>query len=185
MGKLGSIIKFGFRSNEGFTLIEVILVIVILAFGITGVSALFIQGAIDSSYAQLATIAITLGQDQMEEIRSKCWDETDTLTLPCDGPANPSVPLAPEGEGREDFDDVDDFNGLNNSPPQDSQGTGMTSFSRYTRTVDVCYVDADALDLCLDISVVAPTAFKRVSVIVTWGTAGDQIQLVSVFSNHS
>ncbi|HEX9758695.1 MAG TPA: type II secretion system protein [Nitrospiria bacterium] len=181
MGKLGSFTKFNLRTDEGFTLIELVLVIVILAFGITGVSAFFIQGAIDSSYAQLATIGMTLAQDQMEEIQSKCWDETETFTLPCDGPITPSFPLGPEGEGRSAFDDVDDFNGLSNSPPQDSQGTPMASFSRYTRTVGVCYVNAAALDVCVG----GPTSFKRVSVIVSWGSAGDQIQLVTVVSHHS
>jgi MSHA pilin protein MshD len=116
----------------------------------------------------------------MEEIRSKCWDETATTSLPCNGPITPSAVLGPDGEGRGVFDDVDDYNGLVNTPPQDSQGNPLASYALYTRSVTVCYVNSGVLDTC----VAGPTPYKRVLVTVAWGGAGDQVQLVTVFSNH-
>ena len=169
------------REEKGFTLLELVLVILVLGIGISGVAIYFTQTAYDSSRGQLTATAVILAQDINEEIRAKCWDETSTTALPCNGPVIASLPLAPEGEGRATFDDIDDFNGLNNNPPQDSQGMPMAAFPVYTRSAAVCYVNSGALNSCVG----GPTPFKRVTATVSWGSAGDQVQIISVFSNRS
>ena len=166
--------------NKGFTLIEVILIILILGVGITGVSVLFAQGALGSAQSEMATIGLSLAQNQMEEISSKCWDESETSVSPCKGAVSASLPLDSEGEGRGAFDDADDFNGVSNTPPQDSQGTSMAAFSSFTRTVEVWYVNAASMDSFVG----GPTDYKRISVTVAWGGSGAQVQLVKVISNH-
>lgn len=169
-------------NRRGFTLIEVILVILVLSFGLTGVLTYVTQAAQDSAYAHNVSVATTLAQDLMEEVRSKCWDETaTTVAAPCAGPVTPSA-IGSDAEGRSAYDDVDDFNSLSaggNTPPEDSQGLGMAAFPYFTQQAAVCYVDAAALDAC----VAGPTNYKRVSVTISW-SAVDQVNLVSVFSNY-
>jgi len=170
------------RAQRGFTLIEVILVILVLSIGLTGVLTYVTQAAQDSAYAHNVSVATTLAQDLMEEIRSKCWDESATATVPCAGAVAPSVIGADGGEGRAAYDDVDDYNSLpagGNTPPQNSQGLAMAAFPYFTQRAAVCYVASAALDTCI----AGPTNYKRASVTIAW-SATDQVQLVSVFSNH-
>ncbi|MFQ5598431.1 MAG: prepilin-type N-terminal cleavage/methylation domain-containing protein [Nitrospiria bacterium] len=170
------------QNYKGFTLIEVVLVILILAVGLTGVLGYITQAAEDSAYAHNVSTATTLSQDLMEEIRSKCWDESATTVPPCSGSVTPSIIGSDGGETRAAYDDVDDFNSLpagGNTPPEDSQGVGMGAFPFFTQQATVCYVDAADLDTC----VAGPTDFKRVSVTISW-SAADQVNLVSVFSNR-
>ena len=178
-----------FKNEQGFTLIELILGIVILAVGLTGVLSYFTQGMRNSSYAQNTAVATTLAQDLMEEIRSKCWDQTATTVSPCGGTVTPSA-LGPDGgETRATYNDVDDFNGLSNTQPKDSQGStmpnpynNMTS-NTFLRTVSVCYVPGGNLN---DTSTCNTTTnYKRIAVTVSWrSVSGDQVQLVSVVTNH-
>ncbi len=178
------------KNEQGMTLLELVLVITVLAIGLTGVLLYFIQGTKDSSYAQNTAVATVLAQDLMEEIRSKCWDETATTTLPCNGAVTPSAqPLGPDpGDtcttlNRTGCDDVDDFNGLIINPPRNSQGTAMpTAYNIFTQQASVCYVNSADLNTCVP----SPTTtnYKRVTVTISWGSAGDQVQLVSVATNH-
>jgi len=170
------------KNEQGMTLLELILMIVVLAVGLTGVLVYFIQGVKNSSNAQITSVATVLAQDLMEEIRSKCWDETATTVSPCNGAVTPSATLGPNGgETRATYDDVDDFNGLNNTPPQNSQGGAMpAAFNNFTQTVAVCYVAAGALNTCSG----GTSNYKRIAVTISWGSVGDNVQLVSVVTNH-
>src|ERR1700694_5081535 len=114
-----------FKNEQGFTLLELILCIVILAVGLTGVLTYFAQGMKNSSYAQNTASATMFAQDLMEEIKSKCWDQTATIVSPCGGTVTPSAIGPDGGETRATYNDVDDFSGLNNTPPKDSQGASM------------------------------------------------------------
>lgn len=181
--------KTVFKNEQGFTLLELILCIVILAVGLTGVLSYFTQGMRNSSYAQNIAIATILAQDLMEEIKSKCWDQTATTVSPCSGAVTPSA-IGPDGvETRATYNDVDDFNGLSNSPPKNSQNVLMPNpynnmtVNTFTQTVSVCYVAAGTLNTCI----VSPgtSNFKRIAVTISWGSVtGDQVQLVSVVTNH-
>ena len=168
---------------------ELILGIVILAVGLTGVMSYFTQGARNSSYAQNTAVATDLAQDLMEEIRSKCWDQTATTVAPCSGTVTPSALGPDSGETRATYNDVDDFTGLSNTPPKDSQGSTMTNpynnmaQNTFTQAVTVCYVPGSNLN---DTSTCNTTTnYKRIAVTISWGsTSGDQVQLVSVVTNH-
>lgn len=163
-------------------MIEVILVILVLAIGLTGVLTYVTQAAQDSAYSRNVSVATTLAQDVMEELRSKCWDETATTAALCAGVVTPSPIGLDGGETRITYDDVDDFealSGVGNTPPQNSQGVPMVVFPYFTQRATVCYVNTAALDTC----VAGPTNYKRVSVTISW-SVNDQVVLVSVFSNH-
>ena len=163
-------------------LIEVVLIILVISIGLTGVLSYVGQAAQDSAYAHNASVATTLAQDLMEEIRSKCWDETSAATPPCAGAITASAIGADGGETRINYDDVDDFNSLpvgGNNPPRDSQGAAMAAYPVFTERAVVCYVDEVALNTC----VAGPSDFKRVSVTISWSVL-DRVELVYVFSNH-
>jgi hypothetical protein len=82
---------------------------------------------------------------------------------------------------RATYDDVDDFNGLNNTPLLNSQGGAMpAAYNFFTQQATVCYVVAAGLDTCIG----GTSNYKRVAVTVSWGAAGDQVQLVSMATNH-
>jgi len=170
-------------NHRGFTLVEVILIILLLSIGLTGVLSYAGQSAKDSAYAHNLSIATTLAQDLMEEVRSKCWDETATVAATCSGAVTPSAIGVDAAETRATYDDMDDFNSLSvggNTPPQDAQGTAMAAFPFFTQRASVCYVDSAALDTC----VAGPTDFKRIDVNIAW-SANDQVQVVRIFSNHA
>jgi MSHA pilin protein MshD len=176
------------KNEQGLTLLELVLIIVVLAVGLTGVLTYFIQGTKDSSYAQNTAVATVLAQDLMEEIRSKCWDQTATTVSPCNGAVTPSATLGPDGgEMRATYNDVDDFNGLSNNPPQNSLGASMTQYPIFRQIVLVCYVPGTNLN---DTSACAtPTNYKRIDVRVCWSAScvpgtGDLVELVSVATNH-
>ncbi len=171
------------QNHRGFTLVEVILIILLLAIGLTGVLTYVSQAAQDSAYAHNLSVATTLAQDLMEEIRAKCWDETSTTGAACSGTVSASAIGADGPETRVNYDDIDDFNSLppaGNTPPQDSQGAAMAAYPFFTQRAAVCYVNPGALDTCVP----GPTDYKRVSVSIEW-SASDQVQLVSIFTNHA
>jgi MSHA pilin protein MshD len=169
------------KKEKGMTLLEVILMILVLSVGLTGVLVYFVQGVRNSSNSQIATVANVLAQDLMEEIRSKCWDETSTTLAPCGGAVTASTIGADGGEARASYDDVDDFNGLSNTPPRDSQGNAMpAAFNDYTRSSSVCYVASSDLNTCAG----GTSNYKKITVTVSWGSVGDQVQLVGVATNH-
>ena len=181
------------RNKNGFTLLELILVIVVLAVGLTGTLIAFTQGTQNSAYSQNMAVATVLAQDLMEEIRSKCWDETAVAAapaLPCSGPVAPSLPpLGPDGETRATYDDVDDFNALSiapNTPPRNSQGAAMATYNIFTQKAEVCYVDPNAgvngLNICL--AGAATSNYKKIVVTISWGVQNDQVQLTTVATNH-
>ncbi len=175
----------GVRKKNGFTLLELILVIVVLAVGLTGTLLAFTQGTQNSSYSQNTAVATVLAQDLMEEIRSKCWDQTATPP-PCGVPTGYSA-IGPDGvETRATYNDVDDFNALSvtgNTPPQNSQGAAMpAAYAIFTQKASACYVAKTDLNKCL----IAPATsdYKKITVTISWGAQGDQVQLTTIATNH-
>ena len=67
--------------KDGFTLIELMIVIFILIVGIIGVLQMFPLGIQIGKSAEMATSAAQLGQGEMEEIISKSYDEVSAGTI--------------------------------------------------------------------------------------------------------
>ncbi len=158
------------RDERGFTLIDLILVIIIVAIAIPPMLALFIQMVSGSTFGVTVSRANALASTLREEIQSKKWDESAPP---------PSLILGPEtGESRAIFDDVDDFDGLDESPPRDSQGAILAGFTGFRQQVSVCYVTNTDFDTCIG----GPTMYKQVTVTVT-GPEGRTTQLVTVIGS--
>jgi MSHA pilin protein MshD len=167
-------------NERGFTLIELVMTIVVLGIAVSGLMVYFIQGVGTSHQSQQRVVALTLAQDLMEEIDSKCWDNTAASSSPCAGTVTPSTIGPDSGEGRSTYDDVDDFNGMNNTPPKSSQGAGMTHFTGYTQKATVCYVASGTLNTCKGSGT---SDYKKIVVDILYG-AGNTIELVTLAVNH-
>ena len=109
----------------GVTLIEMVVVIAILAVGLTAVTQMLSRYTLSGAYSYDETKAVELAESIIGEIRSKRFDESSPVggVPPCDGVSGAlactiSVNLGPEaGETvspytRVNFDDVDDYDGV-------------------------------------------------------------------------
>ena len=165
-------------NKKGFTLIEIIMVIVLLGIIMPGIMLYFITGVKDSAIPQKRTTAVYLAEALMEEIKSKRWDEVTTINATC---SNATLPLVAEEATRDLYDDVDDFNGLNNAPPQDSQGASMgTNYPGFRQQAAVIYVNPATLDMDAGIR----TCYKRIQVDITDTTGNETISLVSLRTSY-
>lgn len=170
-------------NKKGFTLIEIVMIIVLLGIIMPGIMLYFMQGVKDSAKPQRRNTAIFLAEALMEEIKSKRWDETAAINSTC---SNASATLGFEvGEtrigGATGFDDIDDFNGLNNMPPNDSQNNPMNNYPGYRQQVAVRYVDPTNLE---GSAASPPTCYKRIQVDITDTTSNETVSLVSLMTYY-
>ncbi len=59
----------GFKDSRGFTLLEVMITVVILAIGLLGLASLQVMAIKGNSFGQQMTVASTLAQNQLEQLR--------------------------------------------------------------------------------------------------------------------
>ncbi len=101
-------------STRGFSLIELLVVVFILAVGLTAVSGLFVAGSISTRKAQRISTALNAAQQQIERLRSAgfsgCAADPDIFTsadgyaileqdTDMTGQIGFSVPALPDGQG--------------------------------------------------------------------------------------
>ncbi len=96
--------------QQGFTLIELVIYILVFAVGVTAIMSLMPQILASGSNSTIRLRGVQVAQAVMEEITAKRWDET----TPNGGGAatTPTLPASfgPDGElSIQDFDDVDDY----------------------------------------------------------------------------
>lgn len=170
--------------KKGFTLIEIVMIIIVVSIAIPTLLIVLGQETRQSVNAELQINAVNVGQAMMDEIRSKCWDETATSGANCSGTVTPSAlgtDGAPGTETRTEcsgasatpFDDVDDYNGY----PETCTWGGPS----FTTTVQVCYVPSGNLN---DTSTCSTTTdYKRIQVTVSNASMGS-VNLVTVAGNY-
>ena len=73
------------NSNYGFTLVEVMIAITILAIGILGVAMMQISAVRGNSLANGTTEAVTIAQDRMERFITAAFDDLDLNDVNDDG----------------------------------------------------------------------------------------------------
>ncbi len=168
--------------QEGVTLIELVVAIVVIALGITAVLGMLAQGFLASPDPQFRIKTVELGQSYMDEVFTKRWDENTPpgggCVRPSGGTSCSSGPAAvcpgtgscgPDGaESRENFDDVDDYRAVNegracnNGPLQNAEGQDRGGrYRNYCVDVDVITGTGGELDS------VADDDAKRIDVHVT------------------
>ena len=168
------------RNSKGFTLAEILVSVVVIAVALVPLIVVLGQGVKRGKDPQKITVATMLAQDLMEEIMPKFFDE------------NPSSPDSPAGLGPEtgetraglpttrNYDDVDDYRNYTESPPREVDGTAMTEYTGYTRTVAVDYVQEANFD-AVSTSI---TRFKRIRVTVSWESGAQSTELEAIKGNY-
>jgi len=136
------------KKNNGFTLVELIITVVLTGVVITMFSSLYVSIQIKSVSPVFQIKAAELAQAYLEEISLKRFDENSPIgnQLRCDQASQPicsNVLGAEAGESRANFDDVDDYNNLTESPPKDALGNTRSGFSNYSSNISVSYAGTD------------------------------------------
>ena len=165
--------------NRAFTYIEVLLSVVILGFVLIPLLSQFYTGIQGNVTAELVTQSIDLADELMEEIKSRRFDENDYP----DEPVAPGVLGVDSGEDPNDrstFDDVDDYHNWQQSPPQEIDGTILSNFSEFSRSVNVEYVTVSGADW---IPSATATYYKKITVIVSHPKISDR-KLETIVSHY-
>ncbi len=169
------------KRNKGFTLVELILIIVVVGIAMPPLALMFYEGMQRSADTNLTSTAAQLANSMMEEIKTRKWDEK---TPDEGGKAEPSLILGPDSDGpsetRPTYDDIDDYAEISNqSPPHDALDQPIPEFSGYTRSVEVEYVECSGV---VFESAGEPSDHKQVTVTVS--CAAGSVRLVTIFSNY-
>lgn len=144
------------RGERGFTLIEIIIFIVIVGFGVAGVLSVMSMVTMHSVDPLVRKQASAMAESVMEEILLKNYCDPDTATVNAP-PAPPTCPVriaADQEAARLDYDDVDDYN----SQTQTVFLDWPAALSGYTMTISTG-AEAD----------VSGQKMKRITVTVTRG----------------
>jgi len=157
--------------NRAFTYIEVLAAVVILGLALIPLLSQFYIGFQSNITAELVTQSIDLGADLMEEIKSRRFDEN---AFPAE-PVSANALGTDAGENstqRATFDDIDDYNGWHENPPQAIDGTILTDFNSFTRSVAVDYVSLNGTNWQHSSSA---TYLKRIVVTVSHPAIANRI----------
>ena len=134
---------------RGFTLIEMVVLIVVLGVGLTGITLVINQTVTQAPQALVQTRAMELAQTYLDEILQKRFDQQSGQGgIPrCDSTDNNAVAcsntLGPESESRDWYNDVDDYNGVNDQPPITATGSTVNNYDGYRVQVSVSYAGTE------------------------------------------
>jgi type IV pilus modification protein PilV len=67
-----------FKKSNGFSLIEVLIALVILAIALLALAGLMVQTTTGNSFGGHMTEATTFAQDKLEELRVSSWGDVDS-----------------------------------------------------------------------------------------------------------
>ncbi len=159
--------KFKPSHRNGFTLVELIVAMVLIAIAMLGITYSLSFGLKYQSHGLSQAQAVALAQAYLDEMLGQKFDaNTPTGGVP---PCHPStIACAPAssfgGAGpRAAFTSINDYHGLDESPPLDMDGNPMSGYNGYRVQVEVRYADAaEQSVLGLD----APTDAKLLQVRV-------------------
>lgn len=107
------------RPQAGFTLIEIVVAVVVLAIAICGSMAALSAVSVQSADAMVTEQATAVASAYLNEVLQKPFGAVDGKTT------------------RATLDVVDDYNGLTNVGVRDQRGTLVSGLSQYTVTVSV------------------------------------------------
>ena len=118
---------------SGFTLIEIIVTIVVLAIASTAILSVFTSTVRTSANPMIQQQAISVAEAYMEEISLKNFNDPQ-------GGETGNIEIDPgtgNNETRDNFDDVQDYNGLPDTVVRDQNNIAIAALDGYTVTVTV------------------------------------------------
>jgi len=113
--------------NNGFTLIEVLVAIILVALAIASLLA----ANISLTKANAAGTELSTAEFLIEQIREL------TAMLPVIDPQSGESVFGPEEPSLTDYDDLDDFDGAGFSPPINAERAVLNDFAAFTQRVTV------------------------------------------------
>jgi MSHA pilin protein MshD len=138
-------------SNEpprGFSLIELVIVIVVLATALTGVISAFLSATARSADPMLQQQALIIAEGYLEEIMGKAWGD-------CSTPTRPAL-------SRSLWERIDAYHGLDEEPT-DLRGERLDGLSDYRVQVTMQSASALASGACEISVVVSHRRFAEIS----------------------
>ena len=147
------------RLRRAVTLVEAVVSTAIV--GVMLVAALNTVGASQVTQNKMGqrSRALLLAQDLMAEILQQAYEDPDLAS----GSFGLTVAEIADGD-RSLWNDVDDYNGWSASPPQQKDGTELSDFDGWGRSVAVGWVDSTEVGT----ERVSDTGVKRIVVTVTF-----------------
>ena len=150
--------KSTIRRHAGFTLIEVITTIVVLAIAATALLSVYTSTVRGSADPMIQQQAVSIAEAYMEEILLKAFSEPDPLVAETGG-------AELDETTRSTFDDVQDYNDpLITGAVSDQNGNAIGTLSAYSITVTVAgdslngmpAVDSLRIDISVDHPAIDP-----------------------------
>jgi MSHA pilin protein MshD len=143
-------------SSPGFTLVESLICVLIVS-GLL-VASLGTFGAIGRARQNQVdrTLGFALADQMLDEVTQCYFKDPDVATTSLGPDAGETT--------RAQYDDVDDYDGLSQTPPQLRDGTVLTEYAGWTRSVSVICVKPDAPDVAINAG--DPQVLKRITVTV-------------------
>lgn len=112
---------------RGFSLIELVVAIVVLAAASTGVLLVFAETTARSADPQIRAQARTVSEAYMDEIALQAYRDPDQAESGSDE----------AGESRGSYDDVWDYRAIGTEPPTDQFGNAIGGLGDYSVTVQI------------------------------------------------
>ena len=186
MSLISSTLNYPFKNQQGFTLIELIVGIVVLTLSLSIMSTLIAPAEEKSADNVLQIKASELAQSLMNDITSRAFDDNSDMSggrVRCGEPAGGDndcttvigVEADEDEDDRNTFDDVDDFNGFTdrvNSTGGDIDG----GYAQFDIEVNVIYAGTE-------LGLSDNTLAKRITVTVTT-PLGTAIEFASYKANY-
>jgi type II secretory pathway pseudopilin PulG len=127
------------RLRTGLSLAEVVVSTLLIGILLTAALASVGAAARNTAYTAESSSAILLARQLMDEIVVLPYEDptpTPEFGLETDEPNTNAT--------RTQLDDIDDYKNWNDSPPRARNGTLLTAYSGWQRTVDVKLIDVDS-----------------------------------------
>jgi MSHA pilin protein MshD len=129
--------------SRGFILIEASISYIVLSLALVALVPMFILSLRANKASEKVAVAVHLSQELLEEVRLHRWDQaTPTPSVHIAAGSALGLDGGESGADKRTFNDIDDFNGWTESPPMDPVMRPLTSFSTYSRSVTISYLNA-------------------------------------------
>ncbi len=162
--KISGLKTLSLKNSRGFTLIEMVIAIVVLAAGVSGILFSFTANIGKSADPMILQQGIIIAQGYLEEAMLKPYNDPDGETGTCE-----------EGVGnRIQFDDVNDYNCINDAGARDQFGGSLAGLANYNIAIAVNTVNIGT----------PAVASRRINVTVTHTSANINLVLTAYRTSY-